>query len=593
MRRKYFAIRAIVVLRAIASLSAGTTALAQTNDPRTNSWFTQYSGKYGRIYTNAASQTAGNSVTTWSNGTQTQSLPAYCGVQEVYSSSNWVYLRSTGLGSHVMGPWQTGFPNLPVNTHTFFRIPRSPTVPGTKTATGVGSIGYFVDGVSMFNSWDAFTWNGSTDAANTTGYWNRDAYVNEGATFDPAYAHQPQDGTYHYHASPIALRYLLGDHVDYNATAKTYSESTNVVTKHSPILAWVRDGYPLYGPYGYSNPTNPASGIRRMVSGYQLRNGQNGSDNLTVTGRSTIPAWAVRLDNVTNAQSGPAVSSSYPLGRYMEDNAYLGDLGKTQGVDFDLDEYNGRFCVTPEFPNGTYAYFVSISSDGTPTFPYNIGRGYYGNPSGGSVTSLSETVVTNYVGGPNSAMTLGKPSLAGNGTVAVMWSSVEGGTYEVLSSSNLTGWAMKATNVASQGLTTQVSTNKGGSMEFYRVARTALASCDLVTSGSSGGGGGNGILTVAPASATHGTNGLIVTINLDPSAQPAPPPQNAPINSVMIGTISGTSLTHVSQTQVQATFNIPSNATTGPQTVTVVFPGPPGNPSQTVTYTLANGFTVN
>src|SRR5581483_8661897 len=165
-----------------------------------------------------------------------------------------------------------------------------------------------------------------------------------------------------------------------------------------------------------------------MVSGYVLRNGQNGTQNLTSVGRTSIPAWAVRLYNVpANQVTGPNVSTTYPLGRYMEDNDYLGDLGYTKGTDFDLDEYNGRFCVTPEFPNGTYAYFVSISSDGTPTFPYNIGRGYYGNPSGGSVTSLSETVVTNYVGGPNSAMTLGKPSLAGNGTVTVMWSSVEGG----------------------------------------------------------------------------------------------------------------------------------------------------------------------
>ena len=27
-----------------------------------------------------------------------------------------------------------------------------------------------------------------------------------------------------------------------------------------------------------------------------------------------------------------------------------------------LDENNGRFCVTPEFPNGTYAYFSTINN---------------------------------------------------------------------------------------------------------------------------------------------------------------------------------------------------------------------------------------
>jgi hypothetical protein len=75
-----------------------------------------------------------------------------------------------------------------------------------------------VDGIAMFDSRDGFVWTGAAEAGNGTGYWNREAYVNEGATFDPGYAHQEQTGTHHYHANPIALRYLLGDHVDFNAT---------------------------------------------------------------------------------------------------------------------------------------------------------------------------------------------------------------------------------------------------------------------------------------------------------------------------------------------------------------------------------------
>src|SRR6185436_3238588 len=114
-----------------------------------------------------------------------------------------------------------------------------------------------------------------------------------------------------------------------------YSESPSTPTKHSPIVAWVRDGLPLYGPYGYSNATNPASGVRRMVSGFVLRNGQNGTQNLAVTGRTNLPPWAVRLYNVAaNQVIGPNVSATYPLGRYMEDEDYLGDLGFTKGVDF-------------------------------------------------------------------------------------------------------------------------------------------------------------------------------------------------------------------------------------------------------------------
>src|SRR3954464_3229309 len=345
-----------------ATIIATAVVAAASPDPRLDSWLTTNSGKYARIYTNAAAKAAGNSATTWSNGSQNQTLPAYCGPQEILSSANWIYIRTTGLGSHVMGPWSAGFPNLPANTHSFYRIPRSAAVPAAKTLTGLGAIGYFVDGVAMFDSRDGFFWNGKTEAGGgAAGYWNRDAYVNEGATFDPAYAHQEQTGTYHYHANPIALRHLMGDNVLFDPATKTYSENTtNNNVKHSPILGWVRDGFPIYGPYGYSSASNAASTVRRMVSGFVVRNGQRGSDNLTTTGRTTIPAWAARFYNVSSSQSGPAVSTTYPLGRYMEDNVFLGDLGFVQGADFDLDEHNGRFCVTPDFPNGTYAYFVSI-----------------------------------------------------------------------------------------------------------------------------------------------------------------------------------------------------------------------------------------
>src|SRR5437016_1709630 len=75
------------------------------SDPRTNSWLTTYSTKYARVYTNDAMKSAGNTLTNWTNGSQIQTNPAYCGIQEVYSSTNWIYVRSTGLASYIMGPW--------------------------------------------------------------------------------------------------------------------------------------------------------------------------------------------------------------------------------------------------------------------------------------------------------------------------------------------------------------------------------------------------------------------------------------------------------------------------------------------------------
>jgi hypothetical protein len=282
------------IVQIVCSLVFASGALAA--DPYVDSWFTQHSGKYARIYPTVADETAGSAVTTWSRGQGTQSLPVYAGVREVSSSSNWVYIRTSGLASYVMGPWYLNaaktqlFPNYPANQHVIYRVPRNPTVPPTKTLTGLGAVGYFVNGVALFDNRDAFYWNGSSEVMGN-GLWNRDAYVNESVTFDAALAHQA-GANHHYHANPIALRYQLGDHVDFNPASNRYSESTNTILKHSPIVAWVRDGFPIYGPYGYSNPTNPASGIRRMVSGFVVRNGQNGTTNLTTAGRTSLPQWA-------------------------------------------------------------------------------------------------------------------------------------------------------------------------------------------------------------------------------------------------------------------------------------------------------------
>src|SRR6476646_11479751 len=92
------------LIRNLSTLLLAISVVAQCHaDPLITSWFTTYSGKYARIYTNDAAKTAGNAASTWNNGSQIQSSPAYAGVQEVYSSSNWVYLKTSGLAVHTMG----------------------------------------------------------------------------------------------------------------------------------------------------------------------------------------------------------------------------------------------------------------------------------------------------------------------------------------------------------------------------------------------------------------------------------------------------------------------------------------------------------
>lgn len=500
------------IFAAVAVEALGQSAAP--SDPRITSWYLTPSGRYARLYETDAAKSAGNAVTTWSRGQGTQSMPSYAGVMQVSYSNDWVYLRSSGLGYHTMGPWYLNaahtqlFPNYPANQNVLYRVPRNPTVPTTKTLTGAGAIGYLVDGVALFDNRDTYSYTNATasDASpmgtgRGDGIWNRDAYINEGVTFDPAFAHQA-GANYHYHANTPALRYLLGDHVDYNATTKAYAEKTTAPTRHSPLLGFLADGLPIYGPYGYASPMDATSGVRRMTSGYQKRNGTNGTTNLAATGRTTLPAWAARAQNRSAAlapnQSGPAVNATYVLGHYLEDYDYLGELGKTQGVDFDLDLYNGRFCVTPEFPQGTYAYFITIEPDGTPKFPYTIGRWFYGAPTGGSVQSISEAVTEHARGGQAAPIAVTATTTASG--VLVSWSSVEGATYAVATSNDGVNFTTVASGVTSEGLTT--TRTVAGAAEYYRVTLTALASYD--TRGTGGLSGLNGTGAVRFGSAGGG-----------------------------------------------------------------------------------------
>ncbi len=244
-------------------------------------------------------------------------------VQSVQYTATDAYVRATGIPTYDVGPFGDGNPNLPTNQNRTFRITRSPQLQsGTKTNTPLGSIGAWVNGVAVFNAKDAHSYNNQ-------GIWNQNAVVVEAAGFDAALGHPAPGGAYHHHQRPIALLAQLGD----------------LPTVHSPLVGYAFDGFPIYGPYGYAN-TDGTGGITRIRSSYQLR-------------------------NITTRTNGPAVSAQYPLGYYVEDFEYIAGLG-------DLDQYNGRTCVTPEFPGGIYAYFTTINADGSSAYPYAIGPQYYG-----------------------------------------------------------------------------------------------------------------------------------------------------------------------------------------------------------------------
>lgn len=129
-------------------------------------------------------------------------------------------------------------------------------------------------------------------------------------------------------------------------------------SKHSPIIGYAFDGNPIYGPFGYSNPlppteTDPDTGKLRIKGNPELR----------------VMKTSYRLTEVQRE------NHTLPDGTYIEDFVYEEGLG-------DLDEHNGRFCKTPEYPGGIYAYFVTVDPDDVnlPRYPYILGPTFYDEP---------------------------------------------------------------------------------------------------------------------------------------------------------------------------------------------------------------------
>jgi uncharacterized protein (TIGR03437 family) len=232
------------------------------------------------------------------------------------------------------------------------------------------------------------------------GIWLRNAYFGEAQTFDVCTGHQPGNGQYHYHANPICLRGQLNDNTEVarKARAGTIYREKAAPWTHSPILGWAFDGYPVYGPYGYTDPANATSAIKRLKSGFRLRN---------IAARTSLPDWALPQhagisQQLNPNQYGPAIGGQYPLGRYVEDFEYVAGLG-------DLDLYNGRFSVTPEFPQGTYAYYVTIDDTGAAAFPYILSGQFYGSVTGGTAQAISSGALDYFANGVATAGATSNP----------------------------------------------------------------------------------------------------------------------------------------------------------------------------------------
>jgi hypothetical protein len=127
---------------------------------------------------------------------------------------------------------------------------------------------------------------------------------------DVHHAHVQPNGSYHYHGLPTGLLERL-----------QVRPGT-----HSPLIGFAMDGFPIYALYGHRDPRDPNSPIVKLRSSWQLKRG-------------------------TRPGGGQAPGGKYD-GTFSKDYEYLQGSG-------DLDQCNGRFTITREFPKGSYVYFLT------------------------------------------------------------------------------------------------------------------------------------------------------------------------------------------------------------------------------------------
>ena len=351
-------------------ISACLQLLGQTN-PAITSFIQNTTGLKGRHYVQ------GNATPIQDN--------VLANVQSVQYSDDWVYVDATGIPAYITGPFLDGNPSLASEQTGYFKIPLHPVQnTGNPTATTGGNIGIFINGVALFDYRDGVAWNPNTNALcggpgnppcpggmGATQAWNRDAIPAERAGFDCAKAH-PAMGNYHHHQNPSAFNLdllVISNICDLYPADGLYAINPD---EHSPLIGFAYDGFPIYGAFAYKN-TDGTGGITRLKSGYHLRN---------------ITARTHHADG-TDVADGAPINTTYPLGYFREDYEYIASAEPEV-----LDEHNGRFCVTPEYPEGIYCYFATVDENWNSAYPYAVGPTFYGVKSASKVNNIAEVVQT-------------------------------------------------------------------------------------------------------------------------------------------------------------------------------------------------------
>ena len=287
-------------------------------------------------------------------------------VRAVNVRERYIEIRSGGLSLYNLGPLQTPTDHVERLRQLSFRLPRFPAPAQAEARPRVRPdvLGVFVNGVPLYNQFETKSYQGQN-------LWHFDPIAggDDGTRVANGYS---RDTT---HSLDLGiLENLIADG-----------------TRHSPLLGFAFDGYPIYGPWGYTNAETKS--LRRLRSGYRLRRLER---------RTSWPDGT----QLTPGQYGPSVNADFPLGTFIEDYEYVAGTG-------DLDEFNGRLTVTPEYPAGTYAYFLTTDAQGRLAYPYLLASRYYGQiaPAELQMAFRDDAVAQAFTDAGRELLTVQRPAL--------------------------------------------------------------------------------------------------------------------------------------------------------------------------------------
>ena len=276
------------------------------------------------------------------------------------TSEHLLTIDSDGLPDPaVHGADFTGTDAIQVITRQHKIIWRGGTNTPSLTPWTAGPLGVFANGVSLRYPSAGTDTVPNANQSPPAGWEFNEVHFADLWNADAASGFTEGNGEYHYQTSAF-LSAWAGASWQGIADSNGYYKNTNFngnnfqhTDGHSKIVGIAYDGYPIYGPWGYTTYNDNTSAVKRVTTSFAK-----------ATVDTARPAGFKFTDQLTFSDSTP--NQTLVSGSFIQDYSYAPGSG-------DLDQSNGRYCVTPDFPNGTYAYFMCQDNSGNPVFPYVVG----------------------------------------------------------------------------------------------------------------------------------------------------------------------------------------------------------------------------